>query len=104
MNRILLAVALPLGLVVLSAITMPVILFGRSQRRTEIARGMSRTLSGVFDGTGDVTYSAYSYHMMLRGKKSGAHRVRFVDWINGEDGHCQRAWEWHEQHGLFDEL
>lgn len=103
MNRVLLAIAIPLGLTVLGIIALPVILFGRAERRTEIARGMSRTLSGIFDGNGDTTFSAWSYLMVLKGKEWGPRRVAFVDWLNRSPGHCKRAYDWHQRHGLFDE-
>lgn len=103
MNRILLAIAIPLGLIVLGIIALPVILFGRAERRTEIARGMSRTLSGIWDGQGDCTASAWSYFLVIRGKKDGPWRVTLIDWINRKDGHCKDAYLWHEAHGLFDE-
>lgn len=102
-QRLLLAPAMLGGLLALGVITFFLVLFGRERRRTEILRGMSRTLSGCFDGNGDVTYSAWSYWMALRGKEWGPRRVAFVDAVNRSKGHCRRAYEWHEAHKLFDE-
>lgn len=101
--RILLALALPLGLVALALVAFPVLLLGRPEARLQVARGMSRALSGLWDGQGDCTFSAWSYRMQVRGKPWGAKRVAFVDWLSRSPGHCQRSWEWHEAHGLFDE-
>lgn len=101
--RFLLAILIPIGLLILAIISLFVVLFGRAERRTEILRGMSRTLSGLFDGNGDITFSAWSYWMVLRGKKWGPARVKFVDTINFSEGHCYRAYLWHDAHKLFDD-
>jgi hypothetical protein len=101
--RIAVPIPLLVGFAVLAVLACAFVIFGRSQRRTEIARGMSRTLNGCWDGTGDVTFSANSYNVMLKGKPSGKARVRFVDglFFNGPD-HCRRAYLWHADHHLFD--
>lgn len=101
-SRLSLAVLLPAGLVVLAAITFLAVLFGRWEQRREIARGMSRVLSALWDGQGDVTFSAWSYRMVVHGKRWGPPRVRFVDGINDEPGHCREAYEWHKAHGLLE--
>jgi hypothetical protein len=100
--RVLAAVALFLALVILAFLAVGFILFGRSQRRLEIARGASRTLNGVWDGTGDVTFSAQSWDALLKGKRWGEERVALVDSLpgNGVD-HCKNAWLWHRDHNLL---
>lgn len=101
-SRLGLAILLPAGLVALAAIAFFVILLGRWEQRREIARSMSRVLSACWDGQGDCSFSAWSYRMVIHGKPWGAPRVRFVDWINDEEGHCLDAYLWHEKHGLLD--
>lgn len=101
-RRLLLAVAMPLGLVVMALLCGPVILFGRPEARLQIGRGMSRALSGFWDGNGDTTFSAWSYRMVVHGKKWGPFRVALVDFLTRSPGHCQRSYEWHDKHRLFD--
>jgi hypothetical protein len=101
MNRIALSIAVPAGLALIAVAAFVAILFGRAEQRLEIARGMTRTLSGVWDGQGDCTFSAWSWHMKVRGKKWGATRSAVVDWLSSP-GHCERAWAWHQAHRLFD--
>lgn len=101
-SRLALAALLPAGLVLMAAIAFFVILLGRWEQRREIARSMSRVLSALWDGQGDCSFSSYSYYMQVHNKTWGAPRVRFVDWINGEPGHCADAYAWHDKHGLFD--
>lgn len=96
------AVLLPAGLVALAVIAFFVVLLGRREQRREIARGMSRTLSGCWDGQGDCTFSAWSYRMVVHGKEWGPWRVRVVDALNDEPGHCFEAYLWHARHGLLD--
>lgn len=100
--RLVVAVLLPLGLLVIAVAAVPIILFGRTQQRTEIARGSSRALSGIWDGQGDCTFSGWSYHMLVRGKTWGPFRVWLVDLINGRQGHSYDAYLWHQKHALFD--
>lgn len=101
-TRILTAPFIFLGLIILAFLGAGFVLFGRTQRRKEIARGMSRTLNGCMDGTGDVTFSAQSYQAMLLGKRFGAERVRLVDAIPGNgSGHCRDGWLFHVEHGLI---
>lgn len=100
--RLLLAVLLPLGQLLMALITVPTVLFGRKDARREIERGMSRELSALWDGQGDCTFSAWSYRMLVYGKEWGPFRVRSVDWLNREPGHCLRAFEWHQLHGLLE--
>lgn len=102
MNRILLAILLPLGQIALAVVTFFIVLFGQSEVRVEIERGMSRTLSALTDGQGDCTASCWAYRMVVHEKKWGPERVSFIDWINRSPGHCQRAYEWHKLHGLVD--
>lgn len=101
-TRLLLAVLLPLGQLLMAVITVPTVLFGRRDARREIERGMSRELSALWDGQGDCTFSSWSYRMLVHGKEWGPFRVKFVDWLNREPGHCLRAYAWHQAHGLLD--
>lgn len=101
-SRLSMAILLPAGLVLLAVIAFFVILLGRWEQRREIARSMSRVLSALWDGQGDCSYSAWSYRMVVHNKPWGPPRVRFVDWINGEPGHCYEAYLWHEAHGLLE--
>lgn len=101
-TRILTAPFIFLGLIILAFLGAGFVLFGRTQRRKEIARGMSRTLNGCFDGTGDVTFSAQSWHAKLQGKRLGEERVALVDAIPGNGpGHSEEAWRWHRDHKLI---
>lgn len=100
--RVVLAVVMPLGLIVLALLCGPVVLFGRPEARLQISRGMSRALSGFWDGNGDCTFSAWSYRMVVHGKEWGPPRVALVDFLTRSPGHCRRSYEWHDKHGLFD--
>lgn len=101
-SRLSLAILLPAGLMLLAIIAFFVVLLGRWEQRREIACGMSRVLSALWDGQGDCTYSCWSYRMVVHGKPWGPPRVRFVDAINNEPGHCLNAYLWHKAHGLLD--
>lgn len=96
------AVLLPAGLVLLAVLTFFAVLLGRWEQRREIARAMSRVLSAEWDGQGDCSYSAWSYFMVVHGKRWGPWRVRVVNALNNDPQHCQDAYAWHERHGLFD--
>lgn len=100
-SRLSLAVLLPAGLILLAVIAFFGVLLGRQEQRREIARGMSRVLSALWDGQGDCTFSAWSYRMVVTGKPWGPPRVRFVDALNDEPGHCAEAYSWHKDHGLL---
>jgi hypothetical protein len=66
----------------------------------EIGRGGSRLLNAMFGGPGDVTFSAWSWELVLRGSAWGRWRVRVLDAISGEN-HCYDAWIWHRTRGLI---
>lgn len=100
--RIVMAIAWTIASLALAVMIPFAVLFGQPQRKHEIGRGLSRTLSGVWDGNGDVTFSAWSYHMVVRGKKWGPFRVRFVDAVTFESGHCELYYKWHKERRLFD--
>jgi hypothetical protein len=100
--RLVMAPLILLGLVLLGFLGAAFVVFGRSERRLEIGRGMSRTLNACWDGTGDVTFSAQSFDANLKGKRWSRERLRFVDGLPGNGpGHCERAWYWHRDHKLL---
>lgn len=68
---------------------------------TQIGRALSRLLNAIFGGEGDTTFSAFSWELQRRGSTWGLFRVWLVDAINGP-GHCRKAWDWHEDHRLFE--
>ena len=72
----------------------------------QVSRASSRLLNALTGGEGDVTFSAWSYHLMINKHSAwGALRVKWVDHMLGE-GHCARSYTWHEAHDLIrkDEL
>lgn len=68
---------------------------------TQVGRASSRLLNAVTGGEGDCTFSAWSYELFRNGSRVGYWRVRFVDWLNREPGHCYTSWVWHEAKGLI---
>lgn len=73
---------------------------------TQVGRATSRLLNALTGGEGDTTFSAYSFHLMTNGRRSisrlyGAARVTLIDGLAGA-GHCREAYDWHQQHGLFE--
>jgi hypothetical protein len=69
----------------------------------QTGRALSRLLNAAAGGEGDTTYSAGSYAAALAGTRWGSTRVRVVDWLNREPGHCAAAYKWHLDHGLLAE-
>lgn len=69
----------------------------------QVGRALSRVLNALAGGEGDTTYSAGSWAAKLAGTRWGATRVRIVDWLNQEPGHCAAAFAWHRDHGLLAE-
>lgn len=72
----------------------------------QIGRASSRLFNAVMGGEGDTTFSAYSYHLMVHGRRPasrayGRARVAVVDGLLGT-GHCLEAWAWHHERGLFE--
>jgi len=67
----------------------------------QVGRALSRLLNAVAGGEGDCTFSAWSWHLKLRGKPTGALRVAVVDALSRQEGHCRRAYEWHAARGLI---
>lgn len=67
----------------------------------EVGSALSRLLSAICGGDGSVTFSAASYDLAVAGSRWGALRVRVVDFLNREPGHCQIAWEWHRARSLI---
>jgi hypothetical protein len=67
-----------------------------------IASAGSRLLNSFF-GSQYVTFSADSWRLRIEGKTWGRIRVSFVDALpfNGK-GHCENAYNWHVQNGLYD--
>jgi hypothetical protein len=69
----------------------------------QVARALSRLLNAVTGGEGDSTFSAWSYHLMLRNKRTGKWRVKFVDSLFfNKPGHCKEAYEWHTERRLLE--
>jgi hypothetical protein len=70
----------------------------------QVGRALSRLLNAVCGGEGDCTFSAWSWHLALKGSAWGWFRVRFVDALPGNGkGHCAEAYAWHVLHDLFSE-
>jgi hypothetical protein len=67
----------------------------------QIGRASSRLLNAILGGEGDVTFSAYSEELRLRGDTWGVLRVKFVDTFMGK-GHCADSWQWHQERRLFE--
>ncbi len=67
----------------------------------EVGSALSRLLNALAGGDGAVTFSAASWHLHLRGARLGTLRVRLVDWINRDPGHCEAAYRWHRERGLL---
>lgn len=69
----------------------------------QVFRASSRLLNALTGGEGDSTFSAWSYHLMVKGKRSGYWRVKIIDslFFNGA-GHCEAAYRWHVERGLLE--
>lgn len=67
----------------------------------EVGSACSRLLNALCGGDGSVTFSAASWQLQRDGSRWGAWRVRVVDRLNREPGHCERAWRWHHARGLI---
>lgn len=72
----------------------------------QLGRALSRLLNALTGGEGDTTFSAGSEWLRRHGRTAlarwaGRARVRFVDWLNGEPGHCAAAYAWHAERDLF---
>lgn len=66
-------------------------------RRAGEVASLGSCLLNVLIGTGDreVTLSAGSYELLLRGAARGSVFVAVIDWLNkpfNGAGHCERAW------------
>lgn len=68
----------------------------------QVFRASSRLLNALVGGEGDTTFSAGSWTAFLSGSRTGRWRVAVVDWLNRDEGHCRRAWEWHRDRGLLE--
>ena len=73
-----------------------------AQFARQIGRALSRLLNAVTGGEGDTTFSARSYALKQKGAVLGRLRVVFVDWLNNEPGHCEKAYQWHKERGLLE--
>ena len=93
---------LTLAVLVGALFILPVVLFGRREYLGSIGSGSSCLLNALCGGPRTVTFSAWSYVLLLRGRRDGTWRVRFVDALpfNGE-GHCQDAYLDHYRRGLL---
>lgn len=70
---------------------------------TQVLRALSRLLNALTGGEGDSTFSAWSYYLLIRGKRTGEWRVRFVDALPfNYPGHCREAYEWHKERRLLE--
>lgn len=72
----------------------------------QVGRASSRLLNAVTGGEGDTTFSAYSFHLAMNGRRPisrayGRARVAIIDGMLG-NGHCWEAWSWHHERGLFE--
>ena len=72
----------------------------------QIGKALSRMLNAVLGGEGDTTFSAYSYHLSINGKRKsskvyGKARVAIVDALTYK-GHCSDAFKWHHERDLFE--
>ena len=65
-----------------------------------VGLSLSRTLNALCGSHGDVTFSAQSWEMLLRGSRLGYIRVCLIDGMMGQS-HCLDSWAWHHKHGLI---
>jgi hypothetical protein len=94
-----------LGLSLACALGAPWILlsivFGRAGYSDSIASALSRLLNAVCGGPELVTFSAWSWELLVQGKPGAALRVWLVDLVNLEPGHCERWWIDHKSRRLI---
>lgn len=67
----------------------------------QVGRASSRLLNALTGGEGDSTFSAWSWHLKIRNKRTGSLRVRVVDFLVGTN-HCQKAYDWHVERRLLE--
>lgn len=101
-KRLVAATVLSFSLFALAVAAFFILLFGRADRQWQIARSVTRVLCALHDGHGSCSFSAWSYHLHLEGRRIGHWRVRAVDALFRQPGHCRVAYEWHLARGLFD--
>ncbi len=67
----------------------------------EVGSALSRLLNALCGGDGAVTFSAASWELFRLNSRWGLWRVRLVDFLNRDPGHCREAWEWHRARNLI---
>lgn len=90
-------------LLILGAVALPFILAANRASYAEAAESEASCLLGALTGGPKrVTFSAWSWDLLLQGKRGAALRVQLVDALpfNGP-GHCCSAWMSHVERGLL---
>ena len=89
------------GLIV-GAVLLPFILAANRGSYAENAGSEASCLLGAITGGAPrVTFSAWSWELLRRGKRGAAFRVRAVDGFGLRSGHCEAAWLSHAERGLL---
>lgn len=101
LGRLGIGFCLAAGLIV-GAVALPFILAGnRASYAEETGSGSSCLLNALTGGPRTVTFSAWSWQLLLNGKRGAAFRVRAVDGFGLRTGHCLNAWMDHQRRGLL---
>ncbi|WP_156963693.1 hypothetical protein [Muricoccus aerilatus] len=75
----------------------------RATYAEETGSGASCLLNALTGGPRTVTFSAWSWQLVLRGKRGAEFRRWAVDGFGLRDGHCAAAWRSHIARGLLPE-
>ena len=101
LRRVLVGLLLGFAVLVIAFIVPFAVVFGRRGYGDEIGSAASCLLNAVAGGSRIVTFSAWSWRLLLRVKRRAIFRVRLVDALNFEPGHCQRSYQYHVENGLM---
>lgn len=104
LRRLLLAPLLSAAGVLVAAIGLVVVMFGRRRYAGAVASALSRSLNAATGGDERATFSAWSALLVERGTTGAAFRVWLVDLINIRPGHCAEALASHRERGLLPNL
>ena len=84
------------------AFVLPIILAcNRASYAEETGSGASCLLNALTGGPRTVTFSAWSWELLVREKRGAAFRVHAVDGFGLRNGHCAMAWRSHVARGLL---
>jgi len=100
-RRLILAPLLCAGGILVAAVGLFAIMFGRRRYAGAVGSALSRSLNAATGGDERATFSAWSALLRERGSRAAGLRTRLVDAVNLEPGHCTRALASHRERGLL---